>query len=262
MLVGGKTTVYGDGALALVYASGLLDEFKEWSEGEGEGLTYFCRVKRKGESRARSRGPSRWPTRRRPICGRAAARRRTTGSSTRKRMMTMRARGFALRDKFPDVLKGLARSGRKSWRTPIRLPSGASVTPKPRRRRRNRRWWRIPNRAPVETSYVVAHRSQQPPIRRPRSRWPRSSRPPRPHSSSSPITLAQKEQLAELNKLIMAARGLREPAAKKAAWEQVLAPYGVASAKSLTAGQAADLIEQLGKEHDPFGHPAGHASTA
>lgn len=104
MLTGGKPSIYGDGAMALVLASGQLDFIDEQIVGEGEQRHAVCNIQRKGQSvkvytfsmadankaglieRAKGRGP--WV-------------------SYPDRMLRFRARGFAFRDLFPDILRGL-----------------------------------------------------------------------------------------------------------------------------------------------------------
>ena len=104
MISNGRPTIYGDGALALVRASGQLESIAESVEGQGMQRIGKCVICRRGEQprtftfsledakRAglldRARGSSPWAT-------------------YPDRMLIMRARGFALRDVFPDVLRGL-----------------------------------------------------------------------------------------------------------------------------------------------------------
>lgn len=100
-VINGKPSVYGDVMLALVRASGLLENIRETVTGEGDKMVATCLVKRFGEDEheevfsmadAITAGlPARNPT----------------YKTYPKRMLKFRARGFALRDKFGDVLKGL-----------------------------------------------------------------------------------------------------------------------------------------------------------
>jgi hypothetical protein len=101
-IINGMPAVWGDGMLALVQDSGLLEDFEEWYEGEGDTLTAHCRVKRRGRPTA--------------LVGRFSWKMAKHAGLTTKagpwtaypaRMMQMRARAFALRDGFADVLKGL-----------------------------------------------------------------------------------------------------------------------------------------------------------
>ena len=74
---------------------------QETQTGEGDRLTAVCRVKRRGEPEVVSTFSM--------ADARAA---KLTGKgpwmSYPKRMLQMRARGFALRDAYPDVLRGIA----------------------------------------------------------------------------------------------------------------------------------------------------------
>lgn len=97
-IINGKPAVYGDAALALAMASGLVEQFRESEEGG----TATCVVKRKGLDPvthtfglddAKTAG----------LLGKAGP-----WTNYPKRMRQMRARGYALRDAFPDVLMGLS----------------------------------------------------------------------------------------------------------------------------------------------------------
>ena len=104
-VINGKPSVYGDAAMALVQNSPLCEDVKEYFEGEGtSNPTAVCVAKRKNRSEVVSK------------CSVEDAKRaglwNKQGPWTQypKRMLQMRARGFALRDAFPDVLKGLITS--------------------------------------------------------------------------------------------------------------------------------------------------------
>lgn len=107
-VVNGRPTIWGDGALALVQASGKLEAHKEWFEGEGDARKAMCRVVRKGDpepkvgefSVANAKTAGLWGKK-----GRSGE--PTPWITYPDRMLKMRARGFALRDGFSDVLKGL-----------------------------------------------------------------------------------------------------------------------------------------------------------
>lgn len=96
-VVNGKPTLYGDAMIALVRNHPDFEDIKEWQEGD----TAYCEVKRKGQT----------PCLRQFSMEDA----RLAGLTTRnpvwkaypKRMLQMKARGFALRDSFPDALSGL-----------------------------------------------------------------------------------------------------------------------------------------------------------
>lgn len=102
-VINGKPSMYGDGLLAVVMNSGLLEDFKEEYRGEGEQLTAFCTAKRKGISSPTVATFSVAEARRAGLLGKPGPWQQYT-----KRMLKMRARAFALRDAFPDVLAGMA----------------------------------------------------------------------------------------------------------------------------------------------------------
>lgn len=101
-VINGKPSVYGDAAMALVQASPVCEDVEEFFEGEGTpNPVAVCVAKRKG---------------RKPVTARFSVEdakqaglwaKQGPWSAYPKRMMQMRARGFALRDAFPDVLKGM-----------------------------------------------------------------------------------------------------------------------------------------------------------
>lgn len=102
-LVEGRPTIWGDGAMALVRASGLCRSVKEWVEGETpEAWVATCEVQRKGETDPVVRQFGVEDAKRAGLWGRPGP-----WSTYPRRMLQMRARAFALRDVFADVLGGL-----------------------------------------------------------------------------------------------------------------------------------------------------------
>ena len=101
-VVNGRPAVYGDAALAVVKASHVCEYVTEAVEGDGDQMVATCTAKRRGY-------PS--PT----VVTFTVADAKKAGlwgkqgpwTQYPRRMLQMRARGFALRDAFPDVLKGL-----------------------------------------------------------------------------------------------------------------------------------------------------------
>jgi hypothetical protein len=103
-VIGGRPTIYGDGMLALVRGSGLLEEIVEEVEldDSGEPTIATCRVKRRGEAQWAISSFTRPEAQRAGLWNKAGP-----WQQYRQRMMKMRARSWALRDKFADVLRGL-----------------------------------------------------------------------------------------------------------------------------------------------------------
>ena len=102
MLVNNRPSLWGDAALALVVRSPACKSIQEATEGTGEGLCAVCTIQRDG-----------WPAPTVRRFGVADAKKAglwgKTGPWTNypQRMLQMRARAFALRDAFPDLLMGL-----------------------------------------------------------------------------------------------------------------------------------------------------------
>jgi hypothetical protein len=100
--INGKPSVYGDAAMALVQASPVCENIEEYFEGEGSpNPVAICVARRKGRTPVTVKF-SVEDAKRAGLWGKAGP-----WQAYPKRMMQMRARGFALRDAFPDVLKGL-----------------------------------------------------------------------------------------------------------------------------------------------------------
>ena len=96
-VINGRPALWGDAVIAIVRGSPLCEYVNESDDGE----TATCRVKRKGE-----------PEQVRTFSMDDAKKAGLTGkqgpwTSYPKRMRQMRARAFALRDVFPDALRGM-----------------------------------------------------------------------------------------------------------------------------------------------------------
>ena len=101
-VINGKPSVYGDAAMALVQASPVCEDVEEYFEDEGTpNPVAVCVAKRKGRKPVTAKF-SVEDAKRAGLWGKTGP-----WQAYPKRMMQMRARGFALRDAFPDVLKGL-----------------------------------------------------------------------------------------------------------------------------------------------------------
>jgi hypothetical protein len=132
-VVNGNAAVYGDGMLALVRGSGLLEDIQEDVEWEKDGpMAATCKVKRKGEAS--------WGTH---IFTRDDAMKanlwKKVGPWTQypQRMLAMRARAWALRDKFADVLRGLHSAEEMEDMVDITPQATATTGPAPAEPQRN-----------------------------------------------------------------------------------------------------------------------------
>lgn len=101
-VINGRPSVYGDLAMALVQNSGLLEYCKELVEGEGDKRSADCEVKRAGRPHPVRRQFSVADAKRAGLWAKEGPWRLYPD-----RMLQMRARGYALRDEFADVLQGM-----------------------------------------------------------------------------------------------------------------------------------------------------------
>ncbi|ELW78160.1 MULTISPECIES: hypothetical protein [Acinetobacter] len=95
-VINGRPSLWGDAVLALVRSSGLLEQFEETQTED----VATCIVKRKGQ-KAVTKTFSKEDAKRAGLTSKQGP-----WSQYPKRMMQMRARGYALRDEFTDILKG------------------------------------------------------------------------------------------------------------------------------------------------------------
>ena len=106
-VINGKPSMYGDGLLAVVRASGKLEDIKEeLTEYEADGqkkLLATCTVYRRG---MKSPVVSNFSQEDAEIAG--VWTKKGPWTAYPKRMLKLRARSFALRDAFTDVLAGMA----------------------------------------------------------------------------------------------------------------------------------------------------------
>lgn len=96
-IINGRPSLWGDAVIALVRSSPAC----EWVIETDDGHTATCRVKRRGEPE-QARSFSMDDAKAAGLIGKPGP-----WSAYPKRMRQMRARAFALRDVFPDVLRGM-----------------------------------------------------------------------------------------------------------------------------------------------------------
>jgi hypothetical protein len=251
-IINGRPSIYGDLGLALIRQSGLLATGypKEWYEGtEGEDDYTACfRVKRV-DAEERTERFSVADARTAKLWGNPGP-----WTTYPKRQLMWRAKGFACRDEFQDVLCGL-----------IFVEEAADIPTEPR--------VVVATGAEPPKDDPPAAAAVPPPTPGPPSLPAAKGVPaaaagedtfslvdPRsPHSVAGrgqPLVADdQLEELARLRDLAWAAKGLTDEAEQDADWAAVLADFGVESARQLTTTQAAELIQAMGAKHDPFSYP-------
>ncbi|PYE89641.1 hypothetical protein C7477_103149 [Phyllobacterium leguminum] len=137
-VVNGRPTIWGDGAIGLVRGSGKLEWIKERIEGDGENMVAVCEVKRRAEP---AQEPARFSVNDAKKAGLWG--KQGPWQQYPKRMLAMRARAFALRDGFADVLRGLGIAEEVQDIQPIR-----DVTPP------------TPPKPPVPPANAIVHHSE------------------------------------------------------------------------------------------------------
>ena len=100
--INGRPAIWGDAALALVLGSSACEYVRERVEGEGDNSVAICEAKRRSQAVPVTARFSVADAKRAGLWGKSGP-----WTQYPARMLQLRARGFALRDGFPDVLKGL-----------------------------------------------------------------------------------------------------------------------------------------------------------
>ncbi len=101
-VINGRPSIWGDAALALVQSSHVCEWVTEQVEGDGDAMVATCTAKRRGYPQATTVQFSVVDAKKAGLWGKSGP-----WTQYPRRMLQLRARGFALRDAFPDVLKGL-----------------------------------------------------------------------------------------------------------------------------------------------------------
>lgn len=104
-VINGIPSIYGDGALAVVQASGLLEDFKEEAvyDDKGNLFGFKCTAKRKGLSTPQTATFTLEDAAKAKLLDKPGP-----WQEYRSRMCQMRARAWALRAAFADVLRGMS----------------------------------------------------------------------------------------------------------------------------------------------------------
>lgn len=100
-VINGRASMWGDGVMALVKNSPKEEWTNEWIEGEGDRMVAYCETKRANQPKTIKRSFSVEDAKKAGLWG------TNTWAKYPKRMLSQRARGFALRDAYPEVLNGI-----------------------------------------------------------------------------------------------------------------------------------------------------------
>jgi len=139
-VVNGRPSVYGDTALAVCKGSPVCEWVREMIEGEGDHMVAVCQAKRRGDAQPVESRFGVVEAKKAGLWGKGGP-----WTQYPRRMLQMRARGFALRDAFPDVLRGLVTAEEAADYTHVE-PEPVRVTQPASRRHRwltTPRWLRL-----------------------------------------------------------------------------------------------------------------------
>jgi len=100
-VINGRPAIWGDAMIGLCRASPTCEDVIETIDGDGDALTATCIAKRRGSTPTTSRF-SVADAKRAGLWNKGGP-----WQQYPQRMLQLRARGFALRDAFPDLLRGL-----------------------------------------------------------------------------------------------------------------------------------------------------------
>lgn len=127
-VINGRPTLWGDGALGLVRASGLCKYVKEWIDGADDRRIAYCETLRAGETDPVKRAFSVADAKKAGLWGKQGP-----WQNFPERMLQMRARAFTLRDTYADVLGGmyLAEELQGEEPTHYNAAPGSRLTPPP-----------------------------------------------------------------------------------------------------------------------------------
>lgn len=125
-VVNGRPSIYGDAALAVVKASPVCEYVTESVEGDGDQMVATCTAKRRGYPEPTVSRFTVADAKKAGLWGKSGP-----WSQYPRRMLQMRARGFALRDAFPDALRGMVTAEEASdYPTPEPTREPVTVRPK------------------------------------------------------------------------------------------------------------------------------------
>lgn len=126
-VINGRPSVWGDAVPAICMQSGLFDfeAFEETITGEGDKRTASCTVRRLPKGKPATRSFSVADAKKAGLWGKAGP-----WSQYPDRMLQMRARSFAIRDTFADLLRGFVTIEEAKDMTPIvNQTTSARLTP-------------------------------------------------------------------------------------------------------------------------------------
>ena len=124
--INGRPAIWGDAALAVAMASPVCEYVTEKIDGDGESMVATCEAKRRGYEKPTVARFSVADAKKAGLWGKSGP-----WTQYPRRMLQLRARGFALRDAFPDVLKGLV-TAEEAQDYPTPQPASEPIVVRPK----------------------------------------------------------------------------------------------------------------------------------
>lgn len=245
MIVGGKPTIYGDAGLALIRASGQLEDIEETYEGEPDTdeFTAVCTITRVGGKRPRTVRFSLADAKRAKLLGKPGP-----WQEFRNRQLMWRAKSWACRDEFQDVLCGLWFYEEAIDIPNVRVETPVSVVDVGQDAGKS-------GAVPVSDTAVSRPAIESPKLAESQPQ-PQSTTLANPESkpelTGDKPNAEQLRRFGELRDLICVNKGATTDEDRLAVWLAALEPYQLTTVRNLSESQAEDLITALGMEYDPF----------
>lgn len=248
-IIGGRPSIYGDAGLALIRNSGLLEDIQESYEGEPgtDGYTAVCTVTRVGAKRPRTVRFSRADAKRAKLLGKSGP-----WTDYPDRQLMWRARSWACRDEFQDVLCGVIFYEEAIDMEPIVRPAITVETVGQKESVGSPTAVTAPTTPAIAPAPASTTEATPTPTSVPSGQPSTETAPVTAPTADEPATQEQLLRLAELRQIIWDDRQCKTDAEKNAAWVETLAMYNLKSARGLSKSRMQDLIESLEQEHDPF----------
>ena len=159
-VINSRPSLWGDALLAICRSSKLCVSIKEEQPTSQNGMTATCTVERSGEKYPIVRTFSEADARQARLWGKTGP-----WTTNPKRMLQLRARAFALRDAFPDLLNGLASAEEAQDFEPIEsTPAEVVSKPMPKRKAKAKQEHQpeVVDVQPVETVEPTVVEPEQP----------------------------------------------------------------------------------------------------
>lgn len=252
MLLNGKPSIYGDGAMAKVLASGLLEEISEFIEGDGEDMVAKAVVKRQGLSKEtwtysveEAKKADLWGNKK-----------KENWTKYPKDMLTNRCRSRWMKGRFADVLRGIDLYEVAVDDSPVQVvqvlaPAVAATLPKVE----------VPAVAAEEPKQLTAGQVGQVDGAGAVLDATTTTVPTTATDPNGSVTHDQLVEIRHIKQMFENSLNENSPTIRGGRWLALVQAHGVDTVRDLTCAQAAKFIEVEGPKYDPFKYPSTGSQT-